>query len=51
MEYVSRQHLADSFTVQKRTRIRNMIAQTANAASGVLVRDAASAFIRAIQPL
>jgi len=46
MEYVSSRHPTDSFAVQKRTRIGNMIVLTASSASGVLVLDAAFASIR-----
>jgi hypothetical protein len=37
----------DFSAVQKRPRIRNMIAMTASSANGVLIHDAASALIRA----
>jgi hypothetical protein len=37
----------DFSAVQKRPRIRNMIAMTTNSAKGVLIRDVASALIRA----
>jgi len=36
----------DSYAVRKRTRIRNITAQTVNSVNGVLIQDAASVLIR-----
>jgi hypothetical protein len=36
----------DSYAVRRRTRIKNISAQTVNSANGVLIRDAASVLIR-----